>query len=152
MIWILALLIAQQPSPATLDQYGKAHDPDRLGERLVVLDFAASWCQPCWKALPRLEALAADRPELAVLVVSQDETRKGRDRLVRKLGLTVPVLWDEGHRWAARFEPEGMPTTMILDGDGTVLHRHTGSSERGWHELLAVLDRLATTRAAPGTR
>ena len=151
MMLLLGFLIAQH-APVASDQFGKAHRADELGDSLVVLDFAASWCKPCWKALPRLEALAAERPSLRVLVVSQDEDRRGRDRLVRKLALTVPVLWDEGHRWAARFQPEGMPTTMILDGDGKVLHRHSGSSERGWRDFIAVLDRLQRAHAAPESR
>ena len=100
MILILLWLGGTPMSPSTTDQFGNVHHAAAPGEGLTVLDFAASWCKPCWKALPRVEALAQAEDDLRVLVISQDERERGRNRLVRELGLTLPVVWDEGHQWA----------------------------------------------------
>jgi len=102
--------------------------------------FAASWCGPCRYTLPRLEAYAREHPEIDVLVVSVDEKVEGRDQLVRSLGLESPVLWDEGHAIARHFEPEALPTTVVLDTEGDEIYRYLGSSERGWEELVAFLE------------
>lgn len=120
------------------DQHGEIHDLEELARGLLVVDFAASWCEPCYEALPKLEALARTHPEVRFVVVSVDETRAGRDRLVRDLGLELPVLWDEGQRIVEGFSPEGFPATYVLD-HGRVIHQHIGSDENGWRELVAVL-------------
>jgi len=137
LILALALLI---PAPKqTVDQYGKTHAVAELQGQVTVIDFAASWCKPCWKALPHVEALAKEFPDLKVLVISEDDQRAGRDKLVKKLNLSVPVIWDDGHVWAETFQPKGMPTTLILDKDGSVLYRHEGYSEAKWQEFRAHL-------------
>jgi len=145
-LMLISLLIL---GPAeTLDQQGRSHDPAKPGAELTVLDFAASWCKPCWKALPKLQELAKQQPELNILVLSQDERVAGRDRLVKRLGLTVPVVWDQGHQWARRYEPEGMPATMIVDAKGEVLYRHKGSNPKDWQTFL---NKLAALSARKGT-
>ena len=131
------------PSPAeTIDQFGKAHAPDQQRSGYTVIDFAASWCQPCWKALPHLERLHKELPDLRILVISEDKEVAGRDKLVKRLGLTMPVIWDQGHVWARRYEPKGMPTTMILDPSGTVVYSHTGYSAKDWKTFLTKLNSL----------
>lgn len=133
------LALAASPPPEATDQHGVPHAWRGPFERLTVLDFAASWCAPCRHTLPRLEAYAAAHLELPVLVVSVDEKVEGRDRLVESLGLRLPVLWDEEHAIAEHYEPEALPTTLVLDREGEVVFRSRGSSERGWRELVAFL-------------
>ena len=84
------------------DQFGNSHTPSKPGPGLTILDFAASWCGPCWKALPEVEKLHKEG-QVRVLVISQDTKKAGRDKLINKLGLTVPVIWDDGHLWAEKY-------------------------------------------------
>ena len=151
----LCLLAALWIGPtAETDQNGKRYDPVELGPGYTVLDFAASWCKPCWQALPHVEALNAEFPSVRVMVISVDTKQAGRDQLVRKLNLTVPVIWDRDHRWAEKFQPAGMPTTMIVDATGRVIYRHVGFSEKSWRRLRAELAGLATKadgRSVPET-
>jgi len=143
-LWAAALVLAVAAggaeAPTAVDQHGAPHAWRGPFERLTVLDFAASWCGPCRYTLPRLEAYAREHPEIDVLVVSVDEKVEGRDQLVRSLGLESPVLWDEGHAIARHFEPEALPTTVVLDTEGDEIYRYLGSSERGWEELVAFLE------------
>ena len=133
---LLLLGLAGAPAAAAeLDQYGKAHAwAGDLGA-VTVLDFAASWCPPCIQSLPRLQELARRAPAVRFLVVSVDEKQAGRDFLVRELGLELPVLWDEEHRIAETYQPEGMPSTFLLGASGEVLYSHVGFTKRGWQEL-----------------
>ena len=140
MIVFFCFLLAN-PQPLATDQFGQSHSPQSPGEGVTVIDFAASWCKPCWKALPRLEALHREHPELRILVCSEDEQVGGRDRLVKKLGLTMPVIWDQGHQWARRYQPDAMPTTMIVDSKGNILFRHGGSDAAGWDAFLKALSK-----------
>jgi len=137
--WVILLLA---PGATSMDQYGKGHDPSRPGSGYTVLDFAASWCKPCWKALPHVDELARTRDDIGVLVISVDRKLAGRDRLVKKLNLQVPVIWDQGHLWADFYQPAGMPTTMIVDTQGKVVYQHVGWSSEDWQKLLNELNRL----------
>ena len=124
---------------AETDQHGVAHAWTGPSAGYTVLDFAASWCTPCWAVLPRLEKLAAEHPEIRVVVVSVDDEVSGRDLLVSKLKLTIPVLWDEKHRIAEHYRPDGMPYTVVLDPTGKVVYRHTGSAAKEWDAMVAFL-------------
>ena len=135
----LPALAAPPLAAAETDQHGTAHAWSGPSAGYTVVDFAASWCTPCWAVLPRLEKYAAEHPGIRVLAVSVDEKVSGRDLLVSKLKLTIPVLWDEKHRIAEHYRPEGMPYTVIVDPSGKVVYRHTGSGTKEWDAMVAFL-------------
>jgi|GEM_PF-1268864 thiol-disulfide isomerase/thioredoxin len=141
----LALCATRPLAAAETDQHGVAHAWTGPSAGYTVLDFAASWCTPCWSVLPRLEKFAAEHPEIRVVAVSVDDKASGRDLLVSKLKLTIPVLWDERHRIAERYQPDGMPHTVVLDPAGKVVYRHTGSAAKEWDAMVAFLEK-ATKR------
>jgi thiol-disulfide isomerase/thioredoxin len=104
--------------------------------RLTLLEFAASWCVPCRKTLPRLESFARAHPDLRVLTVSVDEQRAGRDQLVASLHLSLPMLWDEHHQIAEHYQPPAMPSAFLVAPDGKVLYTAPGSRTDEWQELV----------------
>lgn len=142
-ILILALLIALPTSAvlaAETDQRGAAHEWKGPSSGYTVVDFAAAWCRPCWDVLPRLEAFAGSHPGIRVLVVSVDDNVQGRDALVEKLKLTIPVVWDEKHRIAEHYRPVGMPSTFVLDPAGKIVYSHVGSGMKEWNAMVAFLE------------
>ncbi len=147
---VLVLLVITLPLLAEgSDQFGRRHDLAG-GERYTVIDFAASWCQPCYRTLPELEALAARTPGVRFLVISVDDEASGRDRLVEDLELRLPVIWDEDHGLIERFRPRGFPATYVLAPGGEVVYQHTGTSKKKWRALVDVVERLGG--AGEGTR
>ncbi|MDP6579425.1 MAG: TlpA disulfide reductase family protein [Vicinamibacterales bacterium] len=126
---------------AQTDQHGVSHDLAQPG-RVTVVDFAAAWCVPCWSSLPRLEALAARHPDVGFLVISVDDRVDGRDQLVSKLALTLPVIWDADHVIAERFEPQAMPATFVLDARGAIVYQHLGYDQDSWAAFVDFLDGL----------
>ncbi|KAB2961870.1 MAG: TlpA family protein disulfide reductase [Thermoanaerobaculia bacterium] len=143
----LALFVAL-PLAASTGEPGGAAETDQRGAvqawqgpsaGYTVIDFAASWCRPCWAVLPRLEAFATEHPEIRVVAVSVDDAVSGRDLLVAKLHLTIPVLWDGRHRIAEHYRPAAMPSTFVLDPSGAIVYRHTGSTLEDWDAMVAFL-------------
>lgn len=141
---------AAEPSVA-LDQHGKRHVWRGPTGHLTLLELAASWCLPCRKTLPRLEAFGREHPGLRVLAVSVDERRQGRDELVAELHLSLPMLWDEDHRIAELYQPQAMPAAFLISPEGEVLYAARGSRIDDWNELVrraeAELARVPPARA-----
>lgn len=130
---------AAEPS-AALDQNGRIHVWQGSTGQLTLLEFAASWCAPCRKTLPRLEGFAREHPGLRVLAISVDERRQGRDELVASLHLSLPMLWDEDHRIAEHFQPKAMPTAFLISPSGEVLYTAPGSRTDDWDKLVRRIE------------
>lgn len=117
--------------------------PALLG-RVTVLDFWASWCAPCRQAFRYLDQLyrtyAADG--LYVLGVGVDEDpRAGRGFLAR----TRPrfdTAWDGKGTVSARFGVASLPTTVLLDQQGALIHRQQGFDVSAHRVLEAHVRRL----------
>lgn len=145
---VLSLLFVStavaQPSTTALDQHGNAFTWKAQPGAVTIIDFAASWCEPCRQTLPKLQQLADAQPEIRVLVISVDDTEAGRDALVRDLGLSIPVLWDQDHAAAEHYRPTGMPSTFLFDAEGRQVLSYAGSKKKDWRALVETATKLTT--------
>jgi cytochrome c biogenesis protein CcmG, thiol:disulfide interchange protein DsbE len=110
--------------------------------KTVVLNFFASWCEPCKREAPVLEQLwQRDRASnLVVLGVDTgpDAASDGR-RFVRVHGITYPVVFDPNARVASnRYVLPGLPVTYILNPQGRIVGRPVVGpvSDKGYSELF----------------
>lgn len=113
--------------------------------RVVVVDFFASWCDPCRVQLPHLGALARERgPEgLVAYGVAVDDDRAAVDGFAQGLGVEFPILWDPGgDRVARKLGIERLPTTILVDRRGIVRHVHVGYDERVEERVAAEVKAL----------
>lgn len=104
--------------------------------KVTVLDFWATWCQPCLNAMPRLDAIAKTHPEIAVIAINIDNPSKARALFTeRGYGLTL-VFDDDNVR--DRYGVDVIPHTVVIDQAGLVrmVERGGGSS------VEATIDRL----------
>jgi cytochrome c biogenesis protein CcmG, thiol:disulfide interchange protein DsbE len=100
-----------------------------LGRRTIVLDFWATWCGPCTRALKTLQELHTDFPDALVLAISIDDGQSVArvDGYVRGRGFTFPVLLDPDGSALRLYNPSGsVPTTVIIDRRGEVVYSHVG--------------------------
>lgn len=121
--------------------------------QVVWLDFWASWCGPCGDAMPWLDGLqrrhAADG--LQVVGVNLDRKRPAAERFLAEHPVGFPVAFDPKAGTAEAYGLEGMPTTVLVGRDGTVLWRHVGFRPEETDSLEARVVRAlaAPTPAAP---
>lgn len=127
------------------DTQGRTWTPQNLRGKVVVIDFWASWCDPCVHELKLLQELKRIHGEhLVVLAVGQDETLAGANRFWREQRLSLPMVWDSGHAIAKQFKPTRMPSSWIVDHQGKVRFIHSGftqSDERAIRTEVADLVR-----------
>ena len=115
---------------------------ERLRGRVVVVDFWASWCEPCRRAFPSLSALQSryrDRG-LTVVGVSVDEDRASAQRFVSELRPNFSIVHDTTHQIAERWSPPSMPTTYVVGRDGRLLVELSGADTQ--HLEARVQDAL----------
>jgi peroxiredoxin len=95
-----------------------------LRGRTVVLNFFASWCDPCKREAPVLEQLwRRDRTRgLVVLGVDANDSRGDARRFLRAHGVTYPVVFDHyGAVAADRYAIANLPVTYVLNAKGRVV-------------------------------
>ena len=112
----------------------------------VLLNVWATWCAPCRREIPELQALHEEyAPEgLRVVGVTVDARGAGEDvrRFIDAFGMTYAVWWDPDQRIVAELGAPGVPVTVLLDRQGRVAWSHLGALERGDPELSAAVQRL----------
>lgn len=93
-----------------------------LRGKVVLLDFWATWCEPCTKELPELEKLSREfaAQEVVVIGVSIDRERKNALDLASSLKLTFKLLHDPEGKVAEVYDPPKMPSSYVIDRDGVV--------------------------------
>lgn len=113
--------------------------------RVRVVDFWATWCEPCRASLPALDALARELGPrgLSVYAVSFDEDPTQIPPFLKEVPVTVPLLWDRGgDKLAARFEIQRLPTTLIVDRRGVIRFVHEGWTEAQARQERRELEQL----------
>ncbi len=115
----------------TLD--GKAVSLADLEGQVVVINFWASWCAPCRRELPQLDALHSEvaRKGGRVLAISVDLERANVDRFRKRLGLTLPMVHDGPEGLAAALGLRELPFTLVLGRDGDVAYSTSRSDAAG---------------------
>lgn len=99
-----------------------------LAKDVVVLDFWASWCPPCRKGLPMLDAVAkhfADQ-SVAVYGINIRESPALVASFVKTTNLGLPILLDDTGIVADDYMVTGIPQTVIIDKTGRIQKIHTG--------------------------
>lgn len=119
------------------DLDGKTWQPADLTGRAVLLNFWATWCEPCRAEMPALQQLA-DRhgpDRLLILAINFKEKPARALQFVKSNSLTLPVLLDIDGQLAQRWGVKVFPTTLTIDGRGQPQHRVQG--EVDWSDKAA---------------
>ncbi len=114
-----------------------------LKGQAVVLNFWASWCAPCRTEMPSFETAYRayrDRGVVFVGLAVQDDPDAAH-AFVQELGITYPTGLDEGNQAAVRYRVTGLPTTVFIARDGTVVRRWTGTLTE--QQLMTFVEELA---------
>lgn len=104
---------------------------DLVGSKVILLDFWATYCDPCLAAMPHLQEVYAKHREqgLVVLGISIDgpESLANVRSTVSKLGVEFPILLDEESRVVALYNPKtSAPYSVLIGRDGQVLAKQEG--------------------------
>jgi peroxiredoxin len=94
----------------------------------ILINFWATWCPPCRRELPALQAAyTVYRGEIGFIAVNVKEDPATVTALAEELGLNFPIVLDpDGQISDIAYEVRGLPTTVFVDANGVVAARHVG--------------------------
>ncbi len=137
------------PTPALKlkDLDGREHALDAYRGKVVLVNFWATWCEPCKEEMPSIERLRRSlegRP-FAVLAVNLAEPDARVQAFLRQVPLGFPVLMDRDAAAAKAWKARMLPATFIVGADGRVRYSYIGeldwSREPVSKQITALLPR-----------
>lgn len=132
------------PALQAVDTSGKTWRLSDLRGRAVLLNFWASWCEPCRAEMPTLQQIADlyGPDKLLVLAINFKEHPTRALQFAASTGLSLPVLLDPQGQAARAWGVKVFPTTVLLDRQGRPRQRvqgevdWTGAAATQWVEAL----------------
>ena len=127
-----SLLLVTAPALSTdyqlKDLHGKVHRVSDYRGKFLIINFWATWCDPCIHEMPELEKFyQANRNDAMVWGVTFEST--GRQRViefVKHLGVTYPILGFGQNPETGYGSVTVLPTTFVIDRKGLFLHKFEG--------------------------
>lgn len=115
-----------------------------LGKKPVYLKFWASWCGPCMKEMPHFQKIQATYgDELAVISVNLgiNDTIEDAHAVVKRFGLTMPLVFDRDGQLAQAFKFVGTPYHLLFDRQLNLVHRGHKDDEPLNHKIQLLAKR-----------
>ncbi len=109
--------------------------------QVVVLNFWASWCEPCREEAPLLERLQKHLTEhdATVLGVTYKDAQADSLAFVAQYHLTYPSLRDESGEYAHAFGTDALPESFVLNREGLVVAISRGEVNEAFLDRAAAL-------------
>jgi thiol-disulfide isomerase/thioredoxin len=131
-LFVLLAAVCCAPAHAThlTDLQGKTHTVEAYRGKWVVLNAWATWCAPCIKEMPELEALSHKRSDVVVLGLAADGDSVQRLRqFTQALKVSYPIIAADDQVMKA-FKVRAYPTTLLFNPDGKLVLTRLGQVTR----------------------
>lgn len=123
--------LAGQTAPvfSLLDDRGAPVSLPQYRGRIVVMNLWASWCPPCREEMPDLQRLSDTYSArgLAIVGVNEGESAQRARAFAAALHIRFPIWLDTAEQYGRTYAALGLPTTVIVDRNGTVVRGFDGA-------------------------
>lgn len=118
----------------------EAHQIGGKGEKLIFVNFWASWCGPCELEAPDLQKLHENYGE-KISMYGVNATKFDKERAARQFvedqGFTFPILMDRPGNVTSLYKVNTFPTSFLIDGEGVIRERVNGViTYAEWERLI----------------
>ena len=130
----------QQANFTLTDLQGKSWTLKDLKGKVVLVNFWATWCPPCRKEMPDLDALCNRYKDqgFVILAISEDDETQKVAPYIAEHKISYPILLDPGQKVNNLFQVEGIPKSFVYDRDGKLVSQSIDMrTQRQFLEMLA---------------
>ena len=147
---VLPVTLWQAVAAAESDQ---SLDLEAYYGKVVVVDFWASWCVPCRRSFPWLDAMQQKYGDagLVIIGINEDNVAEDAEAFLTNFPVSFRILLDPGGELAKEFDVVAMPSTYVIGRDGEIAARHLGFKTAKRDEYETTLKRLLGGDPLPAT-
>lgn len=123
---------------------GNAADTLNLSDyrgKVVVLDFWASWCVPCRRSFPWMNEMQQKYADdgLVVIAVNLDNEAADAQKFLQQYPAKFTISYDHERQLVREYAVEAMPSSFLIDRDGSIIERHLGFKSGKTDEYEAAI-------------
>jgi len=135
---LLAIILAAMPA------FGSASETFNLSDyqgKVVILDFWASWCVPCRRSFPWMNEMQNKYGDdgLVIVAVNLDSEVSDAEAFLERYPADYSIYYDHERQLARQYGVEAMPSSFLIDREGTVVARHLGFKSADTDEYEAEI-------------
>ena len=138
----------QMPTFTVNDSDGKAFSLRSQRNKVVVLNFWATWCGPCKFEIPRLEKEIWQRyksdPDFVMLAIAREQKNEEIVPFQKANHFSYPIAPDPKRSTYGLFAESGIPRSYVVDGDGKILFQTIGYCEGDFDRMKVEIERALT--------
>jgi peroxiredoxin len=144
----VAALLAAAPPLNLPDANGARHRLADYRGKVVLVNFWATWCEPCLEELPAIERLRASlaHERFAVLAVQMGGSARTAADMAAKLRLHFPMLVDRDSTATQVWGVDFLPASFVIDARGEIVFRHPGEMDWSSAESRRRIESLLPRR------
>jgi peroxiredoxin len=134
------------------DLDGKQQSLSQYRDKVVLVNFWATWCKPCTTEMPAMQATydkLRDKGFVVLAINELEDDAKVREH-IKQYGHTFPVLMDRDNKVANQFGVFGLPVSVFIDEKGVVQEYIKGGllTEQKIYEVVARIQKHGPVKAA----
>jgi peroxiredoxin len=135
--------IDQPAPPFTLaGDDGRSVSLAQFHGRIVIVNFWATWCEPCLEELPSLLALQRRMPQVAIVAISQDQDAAAYRSFLLTYQVDLLTLRDPSMRVQHLYGTQKIPESYVIDRDGILRRKFVSAQDWTSPEVLDYLSKL----------
>jgi thiol-disulfide isomerase/thioredoxin len=130
------------PALKLADADGRERALSEWRGKTVVVNFWATWCEPCREEMPSLERLRTrlEGKSVDVVAVNVGESPERVARFTREVPVSFPILYDRDSSMAKRWKVRGYPTSYVVGPDGRIRYYFVGELDWSSEEIVRAIE------------
>lgn len=122
------------------DLDGNTHKSSDFKGKKLVINFFATWCDPCIEEAPELEAFHKDYDDAMIIIIAKGESKKRMEKYVSENNSEILYLLDTNEKTSKQYSVIGQPDTLIVDENGVIFERFVGPTTKA--RLIELIESM----------